>query len=355
MEGTGLVLAGGGGKGIYQVGMIKSLAEAGMLNDIVAVSGTSIGSVNAVLFSEGIAEYYLNNSGTTCEDNSEAIKHAVEQMEKVWDEIDFGVFFNVDTTGLKAGDSHFSRNATSVLIDKYLNYDLFTPGEDTEQIKVIPTICTCARCPEYVNTYEKITEEELKLLTTASPEDTYADYSVDYISLNDKIKEDIKNIILATTALPVIYSPVGYKDALYIDGGVKDNVPIKPLYDMGIRRFIVIELTGKSCIKNIEAYSDAEIIDILPSHDLGKLLSGTMNFDKEDKAVKKEIGIRDGKRYVKTLFEKDEIYIQLESELAKRDYDSIIQQRDFDRKYNSFDKDISSRFDYIKNIEDSFK
>ena len=80
-----------------------------------------------------------------------------------------------------------------------------------------------------------------------------------------------------------------------------------------------------------------------------------MNFDKEDKAVKKEIGIRDGKRYVKTLFEKDEIYIQLESELAKRDYDSIIQQRDFDRKYNAFDKDISSRFDYIKNIEESFK
>ena len=56
MEGTGLVLAGGGGKGIYQVGIMKSLAEAGLLDDIVAVSGTSIGGVNAVLFAEGLAE-----------------------------------------------------------------------------------------------------------------------------------------------------------------------------------------------------------------------------------------------------------------------------------------------------------
>ena len=55
------------------------------------------------------------------------------------------------------------------------------------------------------------------------------------------------------------------------------------------------------------------------------------------------------------LFEKDEIYIKLEKELAARDYDSIIQQRDFDRTYNSLDKSISGRFDYIKNIEDSFK
>nr|MCR4847097.1 patatin-like phospholipase family protein [Eubacterium sp.] len=47
MEGTGLVLSGGGGKGIYQVGMLKALAEAGKLDDVVAVSGTSIGCVNA--------------------------------------------------------------------------------------------------------------------------------------------------------------------------------------------------------------------------------------------------------------------------------------------------------------------
>ena len=336
MEGTGLVLAGGGGKGIYQIGMIKSLIEAGLMNDIVAVSGTSIGGVNAVLFSEGLAEGGLDR--------------VVSQMEEAWNDIDYKVFFNTDPTGLKSGDSHFSRNATEKLIDKYLNYSLF----NSENVKTIPTYVTAAECPPEIVTSEHITDEELKLLTSASVEDTYKLYEARYFSLQNKSNDFIKSAVLATTALPVIYNPVKVEERLYIDGGVKDNIPIKPLYELGIRRFIVIELTTESEIKNIEEYADAEIIDILPSHELGRLLSGTMNFDSEDLAVKKELGIRDGRRYVKTLFEKDDIYIKLEKELAARDYENIIRNIKFERTYNTLDKDINSRFDYINNIESKY-
>ena len=80
-----------------------------------------------------------------------------------------------------------------------------------------------------------------------------------------------------------------------------------------------------------------------------------MNFDKEDKSVKKEIGIRDGKRYIKTLFEKDEAYIAIEKELAMRDYNDIIAQRDFKKNYDRLENDIESRFDYIKDIENKYK
>ena len=123
---------------------------------------------------------------------------------------------------------------------------------------------------------------------------------------------------------------------------------------MGIRRFIVIELNTETDIKNPEQFADAEIIDILPSHELGRLLSGTMNFDKEDLGVKKELGVRDGRRYVKTLFEKDEIYIKLERELAARDYEDIMKNMRFERTYNTLDKDISSRFSYINDIESKY-
>ena len=111
MEGTGLVLAGGGGKGVYQVGMIKSLAAAGLLDDVVAVSGTSIGGVNAVLFAEGllegklafdksISENVINNEAAPHIDEkirtAAGIEHTVKQMEDVWNEIDFSVFFDFD-------------------------------------------------------------------------------------------------------------------------------------------------------------------------------------------------------------------------------------------------------------------
>ena len=344
MEGTGLVLAGGGGKGIYQVGMIKTLAEAGLLDDIVAVSGTSIGGVNAVLFTEGLLEGKLESVNA-----SAAMKHTVEQMESTWSDIDYKVFFDFETANVQAGDTHFSRYETEKLIDKYLSYELFNNPE------ALPTYVTGAACPPNIVTSEHITTEEYRLLISGSVEDTYRDYQVEYMHLNDRSHDYIKNAILATTALPVIYSPVNIGEKMYVDGGVKDNVPIKPLYDMGIRRFIVIELDTVSGIKNIGQYSDAEIIDILPSHELGKLLTGTMNFDKEDKATKKEIGIRDGKRYIKTLFEKDEAYIAIEKELAMRDYNDIIAQRDFKKNYDRLENDIESRFDYIKDIENKYK
>lgn len=364
MEGTGLVLAGGGGKGVYQVGMIKSLAAAGLLDDVVAVSGTSIGGVNAVLFAEGllegklafdksISENVINNEAAPHIDEkirtAAGIEHTVKQMEDVWNEIDFSVFFDFDADKLSAGDNHFSRKATEELITKYLTYSLF------HSENIIPTYVAAAACPPGVVTTDHITEEELNLLYSGSVEETYRNYNIEYICLPEKDDEYIKNAILATTALPVIYNPVRFNDKLYVDGGVKDNVPIKPLYDLGIRRFIVIELNTKSDIKNPEQYADAEIIDILPSHDLGRLISGTMNFDWEDKETKKEIGVRDGKRYIKTLFEKDEAYIAIEKELAIRDYNDIIAQRDFKRHYNQLENDITSRFDYIKNIEDKYK
>ena len=335
MEGTGLVLAGGGGKGIYQVGILKSLAQAGLLDDVVAVSGTSIGGVNAVLFAEGLAEG--------------GMERAIQQMEEAWDDMDFSVLFNVDVASVKAGDNHFSRNKTESLIDKYLNYSHF------ESDKAISTFLCASKCPEGVTTTEHVTEEEMRLLLTTSPETTYRDYTAEYFKLNEISPETIKGAILATTALPVIYNPVNIDGKLYIDGGPKDNIPIKPLYDMGIRRFIVIELNKESGLKNENEYEDAEIIDITSSVELGKLLSGTLNFDKEDKAFKKYLGELDGKRYIKTLFEKDETYIAIEDNLARLDYEQAKKKIEFDRKYDNLNGNLNRNLDYINKLEESLK
>ena len=49
----GLVLEGGGGKGSYQIGVWKAIRELGLEKKIVAVSGTSVGALNAALFAKG--------------------------------------------------------------------------------------------------------------------------------------------------------------------------------------------------------------------------------------------------------------------------------------------------------------
>ena len=47
----GLVLSGGGAKGAYESGVIKTLWELELINNINVISGTSVGSVNALLLS----------------------------------------------------------------------------------------------------------------------------------------------------------------------------------------------------------------------------------------------------------------------------------------------------------------
>ena len=50
-KGIGLVLAGGGAKGAYQVGVWQALCEMGLDRIITGMSGSSIGAINALLFS----------------------------------------------------------------------------------------------------------------------------------------------------------------------------------------------------------------------------------------------------------------------------------------------------------------
>ena len=56
----GLVLGGGGGKGAYQIGVFKALKEFKIDKYINYLSGTSIGSLNALLFLNGDLENAIN-------------------------------------------------------------------------------------------------------------------------------------------------------------------------------------------------------------------------------------------------------------------------------------------------------
>ena len=47
-----IVFAGGGGKGSYQIGVIKALEKLGLAEKFIAASGTSVGALNAALFAQ---------------------------------------------------------------------------------------------------------------------------------------------------------------------------------------------------------------------------------------------------------------------------------------------------------------
>ena len=49
-ENFGLVLSGGGAKGAYEVGVWKALDDYGITDEIKVISGSSVGALNAALF-----------------------------------------------------------------------------------------------------------------------------------------------------------------------------------------------------------------------------------------------------------------------------------------------------------------
>lgn len=300
-KGIGLVLAGGGGKGAYQVGVLKALKEKGLLDEVTAISGASIGAVNAMLYAQ----------------------ENIELMYKAWDEIDMLTLFDVELEMLLNNRPYFSRSEMLALVGKYIDFDLVKYGK----YKIYNSIC-------------KISNDGTAPVA-------------EYRCLNDLDIENIKKVLLASTALPVIYEAVEIDGNYYRDGGICDNEPIKPLYDAGIRDFIIIGLKhGKNF--NYTKWPDANIIAIYPSRDLGDLVDGTLDFSNKSIMYREMLGYKDGLRSLKTHFEKDDMYINLEPQLALSDYNEVLMNLRTQSTIKTVESRVNANIDKFNEIANKY-
>ncbi len=211
----GLVLAGGGGKGAYELGVWKALRELNLTKYISVFSGTSIGAFNSVLFA----------------------MDEMEKAEKLWEEVTMEKLVPVSKTelikrgiGLYIGGKNLqlakkfltdklehgaiSNDGAVEMLEKYLDFD---------KIKENGRICYAA-CTKLPNLNTK------------------------YFRINDYDNETAKKIVLASASLPLIYDSTEIFGEKYIDGGIADNVPIQPVYGEGCDIIIVVLLSKDSQI-----------------------------------------------------------------------------------------------------------
>ena len=297
---TGLVLAGGGAKGAYQVGVLKALSEAGLLDDVGYISGDSIGAINAMLYSIG----------------------DIPSMYDTWENINMPEVFESGMDLFSDNPRLFSRNKVQNMMNLLLTRD---------KVENLPYVI-----------YAGVTRLE------------NGAYYPEYMKLNGKSKEEMIQILLASSAIPIVYEAVRINGKDYLDGGLTDNEPIKPLYDLGIRRFIIIGLNSAKTF-NYSKYPDAECFVIYPSHDLGDLLSGTMNYETTAKHFRQMLGEKDGQLAVKTIFEKDPIYISLRSEINRTNFLEIQNTLRVEKAQSELGASIDSHMKYFKDIENRFK
>lgn len=109
--------------------------------------------------------------------------------------------------------------------------------------------------------------------------------------------------LLASAAIPLLFSPRRVNGSLYSDGGqggwsrVQGNTPIQPLLDAGCKTIIVTHLSDGS-LWSRQRFRDTNILEIRPESDISKAGFGVdmLGFDESKLIAWAEQGYKDTKR-----------------------------------------------------------
>lgn len=293
----GLVLAGGGGKGAYQIGVFRALRERGIDNYITAVSGVSVGALNLVLFA-------YNDQ---------------KMAEDVWKNISPKQFLEVDPELIDFKEGLMSRDGLSEILDNYIDMEIIRKNERTLYVA----------------------------LTEVDADGKAQNNLARYFSLNYQGGSRIRQLLLASSALPIIYEPVEIDDKLYKDGGLKDNLPIAPLYAEGLRHFIVVGLSPDTKI-DYDRFPDAEFVFIKPGQKIGGFWDGTLDFTSKGAGVRMEIGYKDAMRELEFSDKdmKDENNRIMYEASEVNDYNKIV----FEFRRGRLENEVGSEMDKINKL-----
>ncbi len=263
----GLVLAGGGAKGAYQLGAWKAMRELGI--SFTAVAGVSIGSINGALIAAG--DY--------------------ENAMKLWQSASVDKGVNI-TEELKDPENLFSLRNFSALFKEIVR----NGGIDASPTK------------DFLKTFideEKVRKSDIKfgMVTFQLSEFTPLEIFVDKIPEGQLI-----DYLLASSKVPGV-SKIGPEGDVYLDGGVYDNAPVNLLRKNGYNKIILVDISSRKGLGHREDLSCTQAVIIRP-YDIEDL-GAAFDFSEEmyEKRIKmgyldtrKTFGYLSGRRFY---FEKD--------------------------------------------------
>lgn len=247
MDKWGLVFAGGGGKGAYEIGAWKAIQNAGL--NIQAVSGTSVGALNAALFA--------------CQ--------SLTTAEKIWiDQVNHDSILSAQSTKkeikkIVSSEISVSKTLTTAIISSLVPAISPLPNIITPFSTIVTEILSNFVFDAFKN--GKFSRQGLEdIITTNNIFERFQKTSIscyacclntttfrpEYFHLNNCDKQKFTEILLASSAIPFIFptQKIGSNPTSYVDGGcplVGDNVPIIPLCEKeGCNKIIVIHLDNKT-------------------------------------------------------------------------------------------------------------
>ena len=206
--GIGVALAGGGLKGLAHIGALQALEELGV--KIEYLSGTSSGSIFASFYAMGYSV--------------DEIKEKTMKHYKILTKIEKTPLFIAGATYLTSGVARIEGLISGENIEnlvKTMSKD--KPNTNMNQIEI----------PFAITTVDTISTKVCIFLSKKIDKENTDE--VDYI-----YDAPVATATRASMSFPGIYTPCQYGKYNFIDGGTKDNLPVKILKDMGADKTIAL-------------------------------------------------------------------------------------------------------------------
>ncbi len=203
----GLALSGGGIRGIAHAGALKALEENNIKIDIIG--GTSSGSLVASLYAIGYSPYYIYI----------LFKRYAKEI------------ININTAPIISGIGNY-------IINKKSSLKGFHSGENLEKAfnkfaykKGVRRICDI-KMPLVIPTVDILNSKEYIFTNYIPKSEKDPDKYITNITVGKSVH--------ASSCFPAAFSPCKYKEHLFMDGGILDNIPVYEVKKQGSDKVIAI-------------------------------------------------------------------------------------------------------------------
>lgn len=253
MERYGLVLAGGGGKGAYQIGAWKALREMNVKFD--AIAGASVGSINGAMIAADDYDKAVDMWNNISIDKGLKISSELPDPENLLSKKNWSVLFRefVKNGGLDASPA-------KDFISQYID-------EDKVRSSFIDFGAIAVQLSQPNGKYE--------------------------FFLEDIPKGELVNYLLASANVPFANN-IGPEGEKYLDGGAYDNIPVMSLKKRGYNRLIVVDISNIKGVAHNLSITNSQITYIRP-YDMEEL-GATFDFDSATIERRIQLGYYDTKK-----------------------------------------------------------
>lgn len=217
----GLVLSGGGAKGLAHIGVLKVIEEAGIKIDYIG--GTSMGAIIGGLYASG---------------------YSAHQLDSIFNKLDYTAVVR-DFISRDSKNFYEKNNDERYAIT--LPFQDFKIGVPTAFSKGLYNYNLINRLTYHIRHLRDFNELPIPFLCIATDIESGKQVILD--------KGYLPKALIASGALPSLYSPVEIDGKYLIDGGVVNNYPIKELKKLGAD--IVIGVDVQDSLKPREMLQDA--------------------------------------------------------------------------------------------------